>query len=605
MLGRIFLPSILIILAYGFWISPDFKEISAGVAIFLFGMLTLEEGFKAFSGGTLEKILQKSTDKLYKSIGFGFVATAIMQSSSLVSVLTISFIGAGLIGLTQGIGIILGANIGTTTGAWLMAGFGLKVKISAYAMPMLAFGVILIFQKAKSLKGLGYILAGLGFLFLGIHYMKEGFEAFKDTVDLASFAVDGFKGLFIFIGIGILATVVMQSSHATIVLILAALMAGQITYENALALTIGANIGTTITAIIGSLSSNIDGKRLAGAHFIFNVVTAVVAIILMNQIMYSVDAISNFIGIANDNHTLKLAVFDSLFKVMGVVMFIPFVNKLVAFLERTLKDKHTEETTSFDTAQYLNGSVLELPATAMAAIIRETKHLYTNAFEIITHGLNLKRENILSDMPLEEVVENVYSKSAIDIDDFYNHRIKGIYGEIIDFSTKAQSQMLAEDIEVLYKIKLANRDIVEAVKDTKHLQKNLVKYENSSNIHIQEQYNSIKIGLAELLRNIDIITKMTEESEIILLLSKAKVHMQRYDILANGTLDNLIRNNLITNEMATSLINDSAYAYNISKNFIAMAEVIFIDTFSDIKDMAEELIINDEDIDLILKQKDI
>jgi len=154
MLKRIFLPTILVILGYGFWISPDFKEIAAGVAVFLFGMLTLEEGFKAFSGGTLEKILKKSTDKLHKSISFGFVATAIMQSSSLVSVLTISFIGAGLIGLTQGIGIILGANIGTTTGAWLMAGFGLKVKISAYAMPMLAFGVILIFQKAKSLKGI-------------------------------------------------------------------------------------------------------------------------------------------------------------------------------------------------------------------------------------------------------------------------------------------------------------------------------------------------------------------------------------------------------------------------------------------------------------------
>jgi len=604
MLRRIFLPSILIILGYGFWISPDFKEISAGVAIFLFGMLSLEEGFKAFSGGTLEKILQKSTDKLYKSIGFGFVATAIMQSSSLVSVLTISFIGAGLIGLTQGIGIILGANIGTTTGAWLMAGFGLKVKISAYAMPMLAFGVILIFQKAKSLKGFGYILTGLGFLFLGIHYMKDGFEAFKETIDLASFAVDGIKGLFIFIGIGILATVVMQSSHATIVLILAALSVGQITYENALALTIGANIGTTITAIIGSLSSNIDGKRLAGAHFIFNLVTATVAVIIMDQIMSSVDVISNFIGIESNNYTLKLAVFDSLFKVMGVLMFIPFIDKLVKFLEGALKDKSTEDPTSFETTQYLNESVLELPETAMAAIIRETKHLYTNAFEIITHGLNLKRENITSDMPLEEVVKDSYSENAIDIDNFYTHRIKGIYGEIIDFSTKAQSQMAPDEIEALYKIKLANRDIVEAVKDTEHLQKNLIKYDNNTNEHIKEQYNSIKIGLAELLRSIDIISKTTEEDEIIVLLSKAKVHMQRYDILANGTLDNLIRNNLVTNEMATSLMNDSTYAYNISKHFIAMAEVIFVDSASDIKNIGEALVISDEDVDLILEEKD-
>ena len=603
MLRKIFLPSILIVLAYGFWISPDFKEISAGVAIFLFGMLSLEEGFKAFSGGTLERILQRSTDKLYKSIGFGFVTTAIMQSSSLVSVLTISFIGAGLIGLTQGIGIILGANIGTTTGAWLMAGFGLKVKISAYAMPMLVFGVILIFQKSKSLKGIGYILTGLGFLFLGIHYMKDGFEAFKDSIDLASFAVDGFRGLMIFIGIGVLATVVMQSSHATIVLILAALSVNQITYENALALTIGANIGTTITAVIGSLSSNIDGKRLAGAHFIFNIVTATIAVLLMNQMIVIVDTISSFLGIANDNHTLKLAVFDSLFKIMGVLMFVPFVDKLVLFLQHTITPTKKKNGEEFEGVKYLNDSVLELPTTAISALTNETKHLYENAFEIITHGLNLKREHILSHMPLEDVIRNVYSKNAINIDDFYNHRIKGIYGEIIDFSTKAQSDMTPANIETLYKIKLANRDIVEAVKDTKHLQKNLIKYENSTNSYIKEQYNNIKIGLAELLRNINTIATTDKEDIILLLLSKAKVHTEKHDILANGTLDNLIRNGLITNEMATSLMNDSTYAHDISKNLIAMAEVIFIDPNSDMKNLGSDMLMDEEDVKSILQEE--
>ncbi len=597
MLKKIFLPSILIVLAYGFWISPDFKEISAGVAIFLFGMIALEEGFKAFSGGTLEKILQRSTDKMYKSIGFGFITTALMQSSSLVSVLTISFLGAGLIGLTQGVGIILGANIGTTTGAWLMAGFGLKVKISAYAMPMLVFGVILIFQKAKSLKGIGYILTGLGFLFLGIHYMKEGFEAFKDTVDLANLSVGGLKGLFIFIGVGILATVIMQSSHATIVLILAALSVGQITYENALALTIGANIGTTITAIIGSFSSNIDGKRLAAAHLIFNVTTAAIAILIMDQMITTVSAISDLIGIAPDNHTLKLAVFDSLFKIMGVVIFIPFVNKLVTFLQTRLKPSAMSETKSFDKAKYLNESVLGTSMTTMAAIRKETKHLYDNAFEIITHGLNIKRSNILSDMPLEEAVKDIYGQSAIDIDDFYNRRIKGIYGEIIDFSTKAQSQMAPDEIEELYKIKLANRDIVEAVKDTKHLQKNLVKYAKSTNPHIKFEYDSMRKDLAELLRTINKVTVSEEEDEILLLLSKAKVHTERYDIIANGKLDNLIRNRLISNEMATSLMNDSNYAYNISTNLIAMAEIIYVTNNS-------EMLIEEEEVKEILDQKD-
>ncbi len=607
MLRKILLPTILIVLAYGFWISPDFKEIAAGVAIFLFGMISLEEGFKAFSGGTLEKILQKSTDKLYKSVGFGVLATTVMQSSSLVSVLTISFLGAGLIGLAEGIGIVFGANIGTTTGAWLVAGFGLKVKISAYAMPMLVFGVILIFQKAKSLKGIGYILAGLGFLFLGIHYMKDGFEAFKSTIDLASYGGVGLKYLFIFTGIGIFATVVMQSSHATLVLIITALSVGQISYENALALAIGANVGTTITAIIGAMSSNIVGKRLAGAHLIFNVTTGLIAIIFMSQIMWAVDHFSSLVGIADDDYTLKLAVFHTIFNVIGVAVMVPFIGKLVVFLESTLKEsskKSDSSGVSFDGVKYLNDSVLELPATSMASILKETKHLYENAFEIIAHGLNVKRSNIVSSMPLDEVVKEPYSKTPVDIDAFYENRIKGIYGEIIDFATKAQSDMSPQDIEVLYELKVANRDLVEAVKDTKHLQKNLNKYSNSANEHIKEQYNRMRVDLTELLRNINIIATTDEEDIIILLLAKAKVHAKRYDIIANGTLDNLIRKSLITNEMATSLMNDSSYAFDISKKLTEMAEVIFTDTNSDMKSLNKEMAISDEDVELIINQKE-
>jgi phosphate:Na+ symporter len=153
-----------------------------------------------------------------------------------------------------------------------MAAFGLKVKISAYAMPMLVFGLVLRFQEKRELKGLGSILAGLGFLFLGIHYMKEGFESFQGSIDLVEYAVGGLKGLFLFTIIGVAATVIMQSSHATLMLIIVALAAGQITYENALALAIGANIGTTITAILGAISSHIQlGDRAPRNRLHFSV----------------------------------------------------------------------------------------------------------------------------------------------------------------------------------------------------------------------------------------------------------------------------------------------------------------------------------------------
>jgi phosphate:Na+ symporter len=594
MLRKILSPIILIVLGYGFWISPNFKEISAGVAIFLFGMLSLEEGFRAFSGGALEKILTASTNKLWKSIGFGFVSTAIMQSSSLVSVLTISFIGAGLIGLTQGIGIILGANIGTTTGAWLMAGFGLKVKISAYAMPMLVFGVILIFQKAKSLKGIGYILAGLGFLFLGIHFMKEGFESFKESIDLASFAVGGLEGLLIYIGIGIFATVVMQSSHATIVLILTALSVGQITYENAVALTIGANIGTTITAIIGSLSSNIDGKRLAGGHLIFNVVTATITVLIFHQVLDVVQWIADSIGIAPDNHTLRLAVFDSLFKIMGVVIFIPFVDTLVRFLERTLKKKETHREDMVEKAEFLNDSVLEFPITAFKATLDESKRLLDNAMIIIADTLGVPADKLFSDLKMDAVFAEGCCTSTIDIDAAYKRKLKGIYGEIVTFVIQAQMNVGKEYINSYHNIKLANRNTIEAVKMTEQLRHNLDIYLHSDNTHIKREYIKMIKRIAKLLHRIRLISQTEEKQKAMELSGKAKKILAKNDIVANGRLDKLIRGNHIDHDMASSLMNDSAYTNNIIRSLIISAGVLWIDPSVDIRTYREEIFLDKE-----------
>ena len=601
MLRKMLLPIIFVLLSYGFWISPDFKVIAAGVSIFLFGMVSLEEGFKVFSGGMLEKVLEKSTNKLYKSIGFGIFTTTVMQSSSLVSVLTISFLGAGLIGLAQGIGIIFGANIGTTTGAWLIAGLGLKVKLSSYAMPMLVFGVISIFQNSKTYKGIGYILVGLGFLFLGIHYMKEGFETFKNTIDLAEFAVSGYMGLFIFTGIGIFATVVMQSSHATLVLIITALAAGQITYENGLALAIGANVGTTITAIIGSMSSNIEGKKLAAAHLIFNVVTGLIAILFIYQLMDIVDIVSEYTGIANDNYTLKLAVFHTIFNLIGVIVMIPFINKLVIFLEKTFKSKKspTKLDDEVEGVKYLNESVLELPETAIIAITKETKHLYDVAFKIIANGLLLKKKNILSSMKVNDVVLDEHKLKDMSVKHEYSIKVKEISGEILTFATKAQSSMSPEDNAKIYRLKLANKHIVAAIKAAKHIEKNIKFYTKSRNEHVKEQYNIIRKDLVKLLRLIDSIDVIQDSEQIAMLLSKSKLYMKKYDIITNDTADDLIRKSLITNQMAISLMNDSSYAYEISKNLISMAQEMFINRSGE----EENLIIDDDEVAEIVSKK--
>ncbi|MCK4710664.1 MAG: Na/Pi cotransporter family protein [Gammaproteobacteria bacterium] len=590
MLRKILLPTILIVFTYGFWVSPNFKEIAAGVAIFLFGMLFLEEGFKAFTGGILEKILQKTTSSKWKSLGFGVVSTTLMQSSSLVSVITISFLSAGLINLAAGIGIIFGANLGTTTGAWLIAGLGMKVKISAYAMPMLVFGILLVFQNSKHLKGIGYILAGLGFLFLGIHYMKEGFEAFKDTIDLAQFAVSGYAGLFLFAGLGIAATVIMQSSHATLVIIITALSAQQITYDNALALAIGANVGTTITAILGSMSANVQGKRLAGAHLIFNMVTGIIAIAFIYQIGDLVDIVSSTVGIAADDYTLKLAVFHTIFNTIGVVVMMPFIQRLVTFLTRVMPEK----VVSRAEPKYLHESAIELADTAMESVRKETIHLYDNAFAIIAHGLSLHRHDILSERDLKEVVGEPGKPLTIDMQDEYEKNVKGLYSEIIEFISKANSTMTPEQSDELFLLRAAGQDIVEAIKDTKHMHNNLVLYIASDNQFIREEYNKLRFGLGWVLRRLEEARADKEDLEDILSIDMVKLKMKEHELEVNDTIERLIREGSITAQMATSLMNDSSYAYDVAKDLVQMGEVLFAKGSYE-QQAAERSVLLDED----------
>jgi len=558
-LAKVLLPLFFIILAYGFWISPGFKEISAGIAIFLFGMLSLEEGFRAFTGGILEKILKRTTNRLWKSVSFGILTTTMMQSSSLVSVIAISFLGSGLIGLAQGIGIVFGANLGTTTGAWLVAGFGLKVKISAYAMPMLVFGVMLLFQKSRQLKGMGYVLLGLGFLFLGIYYMKEGFEAFKDTINLAEYAVPGYRGLFLFVLIGVVATVIMQSSHATLVLIITALAAQQITYENALALAIGANIGTTITAILGSLGSNEQGKRLAGAHLIFNAVTGLIAIILMQPLMQAVDIMSVYVGIGVKNYTLKLAVFHTFFNLIGILVMLPFVDRLVVFLERLIPKVPDH----FAKPKYLNDSALEFSDTALEALRMETLHIYSKGTEIIAHGLLLKKHDIFSNKKLKHVINGRNTRGEYDVNDAYDHYIKSLYAALLQFISRMPSH--SHVLPQVDNVRFCNQAIILTLKDVKHLQKNMLKFMVSTNPDIRKEYNQIRRRIAKVLRRLE---KIREGEQSLLTHDALDSMLKKNNEFLHRRLDKMIRHGQITADMAISLMNDSNYAHNIIGNLI-------------------------------------
>jgi len=590
---RYYLPVAIGALLLAFWVSPDAQEIAAGVAIFLFGMLMLEDGFKLFGGGALERVLEKATGSTPRAIIFGIISTTLLQSSSLVSVITISFLSAGLISLIGGVGIIFGANIGTTTGAWLVAGLGLKVNIAAYAMPMIALSIILVFQKSKALRGIGYALAGLGFLFLGIHYMKEGFDAFKDQIDLTRFALSGLLGLFVYSLIGTAATVVMQSSHATMVLILTALAAGQISYENALALAIGANIGTTITAIIGSLGANFQGKRLALAHLIFNVLTAMVALVLISPLRDAVDWISANVGIAPGDYAMKLAVFHTIFNVLGVMLMLPLLGRLITFLEHRI----LEPLPDVSRPLYLNEAVDEFPQTLEIALRKEVLHLYENAAELILHGLNLHRDQIFETDDIASLVRRSRTPIELDIDEGYEHRVKTLYSAIVEFTTRAGGKRLAPEIsDRVYALRDVASDIVQAVKSVKHLRKNIQRYTTRPQGAVTELYDGLRIEIARIAVQIRKLGAVAPEDRSALWLDQERVQVEDAARSTTERVDKLIRSGELSGTAATSFLNDSGYAYSAMHDLIEAARSYYIERDSAMAEIERLLSLEDEEL---------
>ena len=586
MLKRILFLSFLVILSFFLFFNPNVQTILAGVSILLFGMIMLEEGFKTFTKGPLQNVLKKATDKLYKSITTGAVVTAFIQSSSLVSVITISFISAGLINLSGGIGLIFGANIGTTATAWLVAAFGLKFKISSLALPVLIFGLIFSFQKKNSYKGIGNVLAGLGFFFLGIHYMKEGFDVFKDYIDLKEFAVSGFLGALIYAGLGVIITTILQSSSATLALILTALAAQQIQYENALALAIGANVGTTITAILGSLTSNVAGKRLAGAHFIFNVLTGIVALAFIFPLAKFVRLFAETVGIASDDYTFKLAVFHTIFNVIGVLLLVPFISRLERFLIKVIKDNAS---TDIARPKYLFEAAMQFPTSAVESLLKESKDLFKNAiFEIVSHALNIHRDDIKTDQKIKKIIKKSTEDMNIDVEELYYKKVKTIYGEIIKYATAIQSKLnLSEkQNQAVSEIKIANRKMVEILNDVREINKNVSRSLSLGNPYLLEEYNHFRAKVTKVLRVIYLFR--TEENAVEYGNKLRDLKLEAKDNIrhSNESIDNLIRKDLITAEMASSLFNDNTNVNDMIRKLITVAELLYgkMDTILDSND---------------------
>lgn len=570
--------SFIILISILMYISQSFLTIIFGVCIFLYAMSVLEKSFSMMA--SLESFLKKMTKSNFQSFIFGSVTTTIMQSSGLVSVLAISFLSAGLISLASGLAIIYGINLATITTGWFLAGFGLKVDIGAYAMPLIVIGMLCMINKTQKIKGFGYFLFSIGLLFLGISYMKGGFDNIKESIDLSQFAMSGIIGLLVYTFIGIVITVLIQSSHASLTLAIAALSVGQITYENAVGIAIGSNVGSTVMAVIGSINANIEGKKLTVAHVLFNVSCAVISIIFIVPFMYITDITSDYFNIAKDDYTLRLAVFLSYFNAVGVIIFYPLIPFIEKMLNKFMKDTHKRS--KVHSAKYLDEHALQFPDSALEVLNKELLHLYSNANSIIAKSISINSVDIQhSDIPAKDIIKARQIPINLDYDELYNNRFKEIYSQIIDYAVLAGSNAKPEQLSKIMDIRRAALIMAEALKDMKNAQPNIYKYITSSNQYAKEEYDKLRVEILESLRIMYKIATIKDPDELENQIKNLRKIYHEYDSEFN--FDVLIINKKITNKMATSLMNDTALMKNITKGMLKAAEMIFAHHHSDEK----------------------
>ncbi len=312
-------------------------NVAGGIGLFLLGMIVLTDGLRSLAGRTMRAALMRFTKSPLTGAITGAVSTAILQSSSATTVAAVGFVGAELITYPEALGIIFGANIGTTLKGWVIAILGFKLSLGNIFLPIVFIGAILrLFSKGR-LATVGYSIAGFGLIFVGITIMQQSMGEMRDFISFANLPADTISGRLILVGIGILFTVVTQSSSAGVVAALTALYTDLINFNQAAALIIGMDIGTTMTAAMATIGSSVGAKRTGFSHVVYNLLTAVMALLLINPYV----GVWNYLapGEIVKNAEIALVAFHTCFNTLGVIVILPFTNNFARFMERLIPEK--------------------------------------------------------------------------------------------------------------------------------------------------------------------------------------------------------------------------------------------------------------------------
>ena len=559
----------------------DLWKLIAGLGIFLFGMSMVEYALRILSGRAFRRLIRQYTDGRIRSIGSGTLVTALLQSSSAVSLMVLAFVGAGVMSMQNAIGVIMGSNIGTTLTVWIVAIVGFKMKIEAFALPFIGLGGIgIIFcDSTDKPYQVCRLLIGFGFLFLGLDYMKSSVENVAQNFNL-SMVPD--YGLWVYLVAGTLLTAIMQASAASIAIVLTALHSGLITFDIGVAMVIGANVGTTITVILGSLGGIPAKKRVAFSHLIFNVATGIIAFVSIKGLVLF---IIHFVDIQT-NDVMGLALFHTIFNILGVILFFPFVGKLANLLYKIYPDRKPILTA------YINNTPTEVIEAATSALRNEIIHLL---HECQTYGLRLlkiDRKLVFEDaLPLEKS-----AKKKLTLDSLYEN-IKLLHAEIFAYYSKLQNQKLeVAEVKEQERLIFSSRNIMNSIKNFKGIRNDLDEFDGSENVFMNDQYNMFRKRLHKLYHEMKGIQKLENREEQYHILLKTFVKIEEADkrcikqtisAVAEGRIQELeISTMLLVNRLFTQACR--LQIFSLKDLLLAQEQISNFDRALDMKEIIEE-----------------
>ncbi len=534
----------------------------AGLGLFLFGMHQLEVALKQLAGRPFKQFLKIHTSHPVKGILSGAIATAVLQSSSVVSLIVLAFVGTGIISLASAIGIVFGSNLGTTATGWIVATIGFKLDIEALALPLVAIGGFgVVWSKAGTRRaGFSHLVVGLGLMLMGLEFMKSGSISATNLFDPAALSV---YPAIVFLAVGFLLTAIIQSSSATIMITLSALYAGVIPLTSAAAVAIGADLGTTITALLGALVGSVAKKRVAAAIILFNVVTDAIAFAFLEPIL---GFITDVIGLSDP--LFALVAFHTLFNLMGLILFMP----LIPLLSRQLGKRFSARDVPL--LRYIRESDATVPEAAIANMGRETFRLIDQAGALnqISFGLEPKHSFYESDE--DRLGVSVFG-AEMSYDASYAE-IKQLEGEILSFAIKMQSERLdAGESSRLGQIIPSIRNAVHSAKSIKDTHHDLHFFRQSVNDRFNAYYGKFRTSVERFYFSLDGLQNTTTQSHAFELLVDLKSFSESLHAAMHAEIYKEIGDGLLEENQISTLLNVNRELYLSSQSLLeAIADAV-------------------------------